>query len=126
MFSTELSTGFLVLSLLLVLFAVAVFWWVKALAVRVSEAIAYLHQQNKNSVSLRRIAEVESTLTELSDSYEVLLKSVRKLGARARTRANRDKGGDSPIDSGAGPGDEVERARYKAQLREQAHQKRML
>lgn len=119
MFSTELSTGFLVLSLLLVAFALAVFWWIKAVAVRVAAAIEYLHNQNKNAVSLRRIAELEGTMAELSDSYEALLKSVRKLGARARTRANREPEADPVVESGGkAPADEVERARYKARLRE--------
>ena len=123
MFSTELSTFLLVLCLLLVAFSLSVFYWIKALAVKVSAAIEYLHTQNKRALSLRRIAELEATLTELSDSYETLLRSVKKLGARSRARARRANGSDS-VDLGASPpSDEAKRAEYKAQLREELRQK---
>jgi hypothetical protein len=91
---------------------------VRKLGQRVSAAIAYLHTQNKNAVSLRRIAELETTLTELSDSYEVLLKSVKRLGARARTRAARQNGQDKPELPDTAPAEEAERAAYKSRLRE--------
>lgn len=118
MFSTDLSTILAMFGAFCLVVASILFYVNKRLAQRVSAAIAYLHTQNKNAVSLRRIAELEATLTELSDSYEVLLKSVKKLGARARTRAARQNGTDEADLSSAPPAEEAERAAYKSRLRE--------
>jgi len=117
MFSTELSTGFAVFCLVGVAFGLALWWWVRAVSARINDALHYLHTQNKNAVSLRKLAELEAGLSELSDSYEVLLTSVKKLGARARARAARENG-SKPVDSGP-PDGEADRAAYKARLRDQ-------
>lgn len=118
MFSTDLSTFLVVFAAFLLMCASYVAYKVRRMANRVAAAVTYLHTQNKNAVSLRRIAELESTLTELSDSYEVLLKSVKKLGARARTRAAREKAGNGLDLDTSPPADESSRAAYKAKLRE--------
>ena len=49
-------------------------------------AIDFVQLQNKNSVSLRRMAAVESSLTDLTDSYDQLLASHRKLRSRMGMR----------------------------------------
>lgn len=93
-----------------------IYLWIRTVTARIHAAIQYLHNQNKNAVSLRRIAELETTVAELSDAYEAVLKSVRKLGARARTRANREKRGNG-VDLETVPPDEAEKAAYKQRLR---------
>lgn len=117
MFSTELSTFLALFGGFSLMVAAALFYIVRRNGQRVSAAVAYLHTQNKNAVSLRRIAELEGTVAELSDSYEALLKSVRKLGARSRMRAGREKAKDD-VDLGpSAPAEEAERAAYKSKLR---------
>lgn len=118
MFSTELSTILALFGGFSLMISAILFYIVRAYGQRVSAAIHYLHTQNKNAVSLRRIAEMETTLTELSDSYDALLKSNRKLGARLRMRANRQNGREEPELPGNVPAEETERAAYKAKLRE--------
>jgi hypothetical protein len=118
MFSTELSTILALFGASSLMVAAILFYIIRRMSQRVSAAITYLHTQNKNSVSLRRLAEVEATLVELSDSYEALLKSVRKLGARLRMRANRQNGVKEPELPENVPAEESERAAYKAKLRE--------
>lgn len=118
MFPTDLSTVFAIFGAVSLAFAAVLLYIVKRLGQRVSAAIRYLHTQNKNAVSLRRIAELEATLTELSDSYEALLKSVRKLGARARMRAGRQNGANETELGESAPAEEAGRAAYKSKLRE--------
>lgn len=118
MLSTDLSTFALVFGAFLIACASVLFYIVRKMAQRVAAAVAYLHTQNKNAVSLRRLTEIETTLAELSDSYETLLRSVKKLGARARTRAARANGKDEADLSQPAPAGESERASYKSKLRE--------
>ena len=116
MFSTELSTGLVVLALLLLLLAMACFAHAMAMYKKVSAWGQYIVEQNKRSVTLRRMAEVEATLTELLDSYESLLTSHKKLRSRITMRENRAKPANG-IDSTSVPADETAKAAYKAELR---------
>lgn len=54
----------------------------------------FVAKTNKRSVSLRRIAELEATLTELSDAYAALLDSHKKLRSRISMRQLREKRGN--------------------------------
>jgi hypothetical protein len=51
----------------------------------------YVQQNNKRALSLRKMAEVETTLTELSDAYDALLASHKKLRSRISMRQRRAK-----------------------------------
>ena len=113
--SPELST------ILLILFALVVGFQaiqIEGLRTRVKSAVNFVQNQNKNAVSLRRMAEVEATLTDLLDSYQSLLTSHKKLRSRIGMREHREKkNAESSGNVGEAPTDEVEKARYKAQLR---------
>ncbi len=118
----ELSTGvswFLgAFALLFVFFCSAVAWLSLRLVAYCRAAVEFVRNQNKNSVSLRKMAEVEATLTDLSDSYEALLESHRKLRSRIGMRKIRQKRQDD-VNSDSVPSGEAEKARYKAALRAQ-------
>ncbi len=123
MLSTEMLTGFNIgiatLAVLLVLFCLFAYRWMVALAQYCREAVEFVQAQNKNAVSLRRIAEVEATLTELLDSYDALLRSHKKLRARIGMRIGRqEKANGVDSDSKEPPTDEATRAAYKSRLRE--------
>ncbi len=125
MLSTDLSTFWVVLA-----GAQSVFWLVLAVwcwkAVRYSmQAAEFVQQQNKRSVGLRRLAEVEATLTELLDSYNALLTSHKKLRARIGMRAGREKRHNANAGDVV-PSDEAGRAAYKAELRADAKSKGLL
>lgn len=62
------------------------------------EAVEFVVKGNKKSVTLRRMADVEATLTDLMDSYESLLASHKKLRSRIgmrKVRESRENGLDS-------------------------------
>jgi len=114
--STELSTGLGIFLLCCVVFAVFLVRWQWRLALYAREAVEFVQLQNKRSVSLRRLAEVETTLTELLDAYESLLQSHKKLRSRIGMRNLRDKRGNG-VDSESVPADESAKAAYKSKLR---------
>lgn len=118
MLSTELSTGLVVFCSFCVVLGVVLVLWTSRLAAYCRETVQFVQLQNKRSVSLRRIAEVEATLTELLDSYESLLSSHKKLRARIGMRAARAKSGNG-VDSTQVPSSDADKAAYKAQLRAQ-------
>jgi len=102
--SPELSTFLLVLACAFTVFSVIVLVKVRRLARQCRSACDYLLNQNRNDLGLRRLAEVEGTLTELLDSYDSLLKSHKKLRSRIgmrETRARRNgAGSDDDLSSG--------------------------
>lgn len=57
---------------------------------QVSQALIHLAANNKRSIGLKKMAEVEASLTELTDAYDALLTSHKKLRSRIGMRANRD------------------------------------
>lgn len=87
MLSTELLT--IILSSIAVLAVLWCAWRVAASETAVSKACEYVYRQNKQSMGLKRIAEIEASLTELTDAYEALLASQKKLRARIGMRENR-------------------------------------
>ena len=92
MFSTEPSTIFLGLAVLAGLLAsgYAVVRQFRS-EQYVKAAVDYVQSENKRSVGLKRITELEVQLTELYDSYVALLKSHKKLRSRITMRENRAK-----------------------------------
>ena len=124
MLSTGFSIGLALLCALTLAFCVAITVWCARMSQYVQGAVQMLQTQNKRSVSLAKLAEVESTLTELSDSYEALLASHRKLRSRITMRANREKRANgAESDDGSPPADEAGRAAYKNALRDAARKK---
>jgi hypothetical protein len=94
----DLSTGFAVFLLLVCVLAVFCVVYVRRLSNYCRDAAGFVINQNKNAVSLRRMAEVEATLTELTDSYDSLLKSHKLLRSRIGMRNNREAK-ENPLDS---------------------------
>lgn len=60
------------------------------LEARVAQALTFLQTNNKRSLSLARMAEVETSLTELTDAYDSLLRSHKKLRSRIGMRDVRE------------------------------------
>lgn len=114
----QLSTQTAIFALLLLVFCAFFTWFALRLAAYCRAAVDFVTNQNKNSVSLRRIAEVESTLTELLDAYTSLLESHKKLRSRIGMRKVREARKDEP-ESGPVPTNEAEKAAYKARIRKQ-------
>ena len=83
----------------------------KRLAIKVGD---YVKTQNKRSLTLKRMAEVESTLTELTDSYDALLTSHKKLRSRIGMRATRDQKASNGLDA---PDPATDQAGYKRVMR---------
>lgn len=84
----------------------------------VAAAMEALETRNARSVSLKKMAEVEIALTELTDSYESLLKSHKKLRSRIGMRLNREaKKTENGFDNASPPADDVGKAAYKAKFR---------
>ena len=121
MLSTELSIAALLLTALSALAWLVLAWWVWKLAKYCDAAVDFVANQNQSSVSLRRIADVESTLTELTDSYDALLTSHKKLRSRISMRENRERG-KQPVDSTT----EAGRLALKDELRDKAKAKGLL
>lgn len=115
---TELSTSFVVFCCLMLLLGSFLTWLNVRLAAFCRDAVAFVQNQNKNAVSLRRITETECALTELSDSFDALYESHKKLRSRIGMRRLREKRKDpeNGLDSSP-PADEAGRAAYKATLR---------
>ena len=115
MFSTELST-ILVIFIGFVTFFACLFTFARMLRTEkyVSSCMAYVNEQNKRSISLKKMAEVESSLTELMDSYDSLLTSHKKLRARIGMREHRAPDRDR---EGQIPDSQQDPAGYKRAMR---------
>jgi len=118
MLSTELSTGLVLFCAALVVYCAMMYWWQLRLVRYVRDAVEHIEMQNKRSVTLSKLAEIETTLTELTDSYAALLTSHKKLRSRIGMREHRDKTGNEVVDTL--PTTEAERLAYKARLRDRA------
>jgi len=119
MLSTELSYYFAVFASFN-LAILAIFAWRVAKNTATCRALAsYVHTQNKNAVSLRRIAELDAAVTELTDAYSALYESNKKLRARIGMRSVREKrkAAENGVDSDVIPADEAGRLAYKKRLR---------
>lgn len=90
----------------------------KAAAAGHDTAVASMHYVQKHNaadVSLVKLTELETGLTELTDSYHALLDSHKKLRSRIGMREVRERRGNSKT---APPGETYEQK--KARLREEA------
>jgi len=117
MLSTDLSPyliGFLTLVVILSILCVR---FLVKLSAYCKDAVEFVQNQNKNAVSLRRMADVEVALTELTDSYESLLVSHKKLRSRIGMRKTREDAKESVL---LDP--EAEKALRKSALRIRAKQ----
>lgn len=61
-------------------------------------ACQYTQEANEESVSLAKLASLECTMTELTDSYDALLTSHKKLRSRIGMREHRQKGANGSAD----------------------------
>jgi len=113
MISTELPT---ILAAIWQFFVavLAVYVWFRQIQSEkyVESCMNYVREENKRAVSLRKMAEVEATLTELTDAYDALLTSQKKLRSRIGMRANREKKRDDAV-----PDPQKDPAGYKAAMR---------
>lgn len=123
MLSTDLSTVFLIFaSLIAVSIAGLSYFRQRASEKYVSAVAKYVESENADAVSLRRMAEMEASFTDLKDSYESLLSSHKKLRSRIGMRELRSK--DKPEENGADGEpdmfriDEAQKAAYKNRLRQ--------
>lgn len=123
---TDLSTGFAFFLFLLCSAAVLIVIWMLRLATYCRDSVAFVQNQNKRAVSLARIAEVETTLTELLDAYNSLLESHKKLRSRIGMRNLREKRGNGVDLDASPPAGEADRASYKSKLRDLAKQRGLL
>ena len=87
-----LSTELLTISVIFALCFVAVLMSIRLANVekRVDAAIETLRTRNARSVSLAKMAYVETSLSELTDAYDALLQSHKKLRSRIGMRAVRE------------------------------------
>lgn len=81
---------------------------------KVSNALRYVTEENKRSVSLRKMAEVESSLTDLTDAYDALMASHKKLRSRIGMRELREKRKDDEVPD---PKDDPEGFKREMRLR---------
>lgn len=115
MLSTELPTALLAATAFL-----SAFWafasWIRARKAWKTcvEALNFAKSDKYDPVGLARIAEIEASLTELSDSYAALLKSHKRLRSRIGMRAVRERDDGQPEQTDAFS------TRNKAELRRQA------
>lgn len=95
MLTTELST---ILAALAVLFAAVSWWYAYRCWDFCRDTEEFIKLQNKRSLSLSKLTEIETQITELTDSYDALMTSHKKLRARIGMRANRAGNGRSESD----------------------------
>lgn len=140
MLSTDLSTVWLVALavpvLISLIFGVVALVWAKKAVEYSNDCVIWIQKENKSSQELRRLAELETGITELADSYHALLRSHKRLRSRIgmrelRERRQAEKLDESPqpalqLDDKAPPMGEAERAAYKADLRDKLRQKGQL
>lgn len=91
MLLSDLSTGYVIFVVLFTIYAAFLAFYQQRLANFCRDAVMTVLNQNKRAVSLRRMAEVEATLTDLADSYDALLKAHKTLRSRIGMRHVRDQ-----------------------------------
>lgn len=122
MFSTDLST---ILTFLLEVsqYVLAIFalWYSYRCAL-------WMAGNNAQSLSLRKLAELEAAQTELLDAYEALLQSHRKLRARIGMRQVREKrkNGEDKPDQGPEIDPDLAKAQEKRKLRAECKAKGLI
>lgn len=102
MLSSQLSTGLSIFLGLVVVFCIFCAVFMHKMTSYCRDAVEFVQLQNKNSVSLRQIADLTATVTELKDAYDALLTSHKKLRSRIGMRKVREKranGADEGVQS---------------------------
>lgn len=113
--STELQISLVGIAALLAIFLAGLCLRQAIIARDQAAACAkFVNEQNKRSISLKRMAEVEATLTDLTDSYDSLLKQHKKLRSRIGMRENRQRAASEPV---AETADDLSTMRDKRELR---------
>lgn len=115
--STELFTAYAaaVASLLALLASFLCLRWAILARDQAAACAQYVADQNKRSLSLKKMAEVETALTDLTDAYDSLLSQHKKMRARIVMREAREKKkqlGDAPAQMS-----DAEKSSEKARLR---------
>lgn len=115
MLSEVFSLEFVVFSMFGLAFVVFLSIYMLRLGAYCRDAVEFVQNQNKNAVSLRKMAELETAVTDLSEAYDCLIKGHRKLRSRIgmREKRQRDKN-DAELDP------EARTAIEKSQLRARA------
>jgi hypothetical protein len=115
MLSTDLST-ILIVFIGFVTFFACLFMFARLIRTEkyVDSCMSYVNEQNKRSLSLKKMAEVETSLTELTDSYDALLTSHKKLRSRIGMREHRAPEADR---EGAIPDSQRDPSGYKRAMR---------
>ena len=111
MLSTELSTVAAILGATLSVVAV---FYARHAWYFCKDTEEFIKLQNKRSLSLSKLAEIETQLTELTDSYDALLTSHKKLRSRIGMRANRAANGST---DGQIPDAQTDPAGFKRAMR---------
>lgn len=114
MLFNDLSTALVLFSISVVILAALCVFYVVRLGAYCRDAVEFVRNQNKKSVTLRRMAEVETSLTELTDAYDAMMTSHKKLRARINMRAVRD---DKKNDAKSGNGVDKDALRLAAKER---------
>lgn len=116
MLSNDLSTILIVLSAIVCVLATSGCVWRQLLSEKYCRScMEYVSAQNKRSVSLKKLAQVESELTELTDAYDALITSHKKLRSRIGMRNIREQR-NGAADDGI-PDPTVDPAGYKRAMR---------
>jgi hypothetical protein len=116
----ELSTILMLLAVCLIVALLSIRQY--NVEVRVRNAVRRLETQNARSLTLAKMAHVEAALTELTDAYDALLDSHKKLRARIgmrKVRADRKENGSDVPDSTVDP------AGYKRAMRLKLNQNKL-
>lgn len=95
-----------------ILFAAIAWWYAYRCWDFCRDTEEFIKLQNKRSLSLSKLAEIETQITELTDSYDALLTSHKKLRSRIGMRANRAGNGKSDV-----PDPREDPAGYKRAMR---------
>lgn len=108
------------LSIVAIFLATRGYLLIRTAYANIEACIKWVQSENEASASLRRMAEVEGTLTDLMDSYNSLLEQHKRLRSRIGMRELRARRAEE--DDPAPPQtpdllDAAEKAAYKSRLR---------
>ena len=110
-----LSTEFIVLALCCAAFFAIISVYMYKLSEFCRRAVAEVLNRNARSVTMARMAEVEVALTDLTDAYDALLASHKKLRSRIgmrKVREKRENGAESDM-----PDPRIDPSGYKRAIR---------
>lgn len=91
MLSTELSLFLAIFAGFNVVIWIIFAWRVRRAVNYTRACVSWIENNNAEALSLRRLAEIDAALTELTDAHHALYNSNKKLRARITMRENRAK-----------------------------------